>query len=45
MSVITLVATLIAVAAGIAFIVVRGGTPTPTVQSMLRRDDKPGEGR
>ena len=45
MTIVTLGAALIAVAAAIAFVVIKGGTPGQTVQSMLRRDDRTGEGR
>ena len=45
MSILILVAVLIAVCAAIGFVVVRAGTPTPTVASMLRGDDKAGGGR
>ena len=45
MTIVTLGAALIAVAAAIAFIVIRAGTPEQSVASMLRRDDTAGEGR
>ena len=45
MSIIALVAVLIAAAAAVAVIVIKAGTPAPTVASMLRGNDKTGEGR